>query len=163
MTPKHALETIIVPTLAPLGAPFDTRDARLMLVAAGMQESRFEARDQGDPDVPGPARGLWQFEKIACRDFVERGHRRLQHAVRCRRAIGVLEPMRLWWLIGEPRFDPVACLLARDALFRHVAEPLPQPGDVDEAWRQYVAAWKPGQRDRERWTRSYAASLEALR
>ena len=38
----------------------DSAKARVMLLAIGLQESRFEHRRQ----IGGPARGFWQFESV---------------------------------------------------------------------------------------------------
>ena len=43
-----------------LPARMDTRAARALLVAIGLQESRFEHRRQ----IGGPARGFFQFEAM---------------------------------------------------------------------------------------------------
>ena len=54
------LRTAINPALGMLPAKMDTDAARVMLLAIGLQESRFEHRRQMGN---GPARGFWQFEK----------------------------------------------------------------------------------------------------
>lgn len=46
----------------------DSTEARVMLLAIGLQESRFINRFQivqGKPGAKGPARGFWQFEQGA--------------------------------------------------------------------------------------------------
>ena len=54
-----AIRQAIASALAILPAPMDSPQARVMLLAIGLQESRFEHRRQ----IGGPARGLWQFEE----------------------------------------------------------------------------------------------------
>jgi len=56
---KKIIDTGISPALALLPAAMDTQAARVMLLAIGLQESRFLHRRQ----IGGPARGFWQFEK----------------------------------------------------------------------------------------------------
>ncbi|MGE8617616.1 MAG: hypothetical protein ACN6O0_07325, partial [Achromobacter spanius] len=56
---KTMAATAITPALALLPARMDTAEARVMLLAIALQESRFVHRRQ----IGGPARGFWQFEK----------------------------------------------------------------------------------------------------
>src|SRR5690606_27518522 len=56
---KRILSGVVVPGLELLPSRMDTPKARLMLLAIGLQESRFDHRRQ----IGGPARGLWQFER----------------------------------------------------------------------------------------------------
>src|SRR5262252_4132229 len=66
MTPGIAYEVVVTPTMLYLGEPYDSSDARLLLVAIGCQESAFKTRRQ----LHGPARGFWQFEKRGgCDEF----------------------------------------------------------------------------------------------
>lgn len=58
MTLSEIIKTAINPALALLPATMDTPEARIMLLAIGLQESRFEHRRQlvGNPTRPaGPA------------------------------------------------------------------------------------------------------------
>lgn len=59
MNYRQALEQVVVPGLELLPAKMDTPKARVMMLAIGMQESRFEHRKQ----IGGPARGFFQFEE----------------------------------------------------------------------------------------------------
>nr|WP_316904517.1 hypothetical protein [Ralstonia mannitolilytica] len=59
MNLTDVVKTAIEPALAILPSAMDTREARVMLLAIGLQESRFMLRRQ----VGGPARGFWQFEE----------------------------------------------------------------------------------------------------
>ena len=56
---KEALNKVIIPGLKLLPPKFDTPEARVMMLAIGMQESRFLHRKQ----IGGPARGFFQFEE----------------------------------------------------------------------------------------------------
>src|SRR5213592_525684 len=58
MTLDEISKTAIDPALKLLPAAMDKPQARVMLLAIGQQESRFEHREQ----IGGPARGFWQFE-----------------------------------------------------------------------------------------------------
>ena len=59
MTLEQVMRDAIRPALALLPAAMDTPQARCMLLAIGLQESRFVHRRQ----IGGPARGFWQFEQ----------------------------------------------------------------------------------------------------
>lgn len=63
---KTITEIAIRPALALLPAKMDTPAARVMLLAIGLQESRFEHRRQlvGNPPRPTvPAKSFWQAEQ----------------------------------------------------------------------------------------------------
>src|SRR3546814_16803514 len=59
MSPEYILGFAIEPALDLLGPQFGSVDAERMLLAIGLQESRFLHRAQ----IGGPARGYWQFER----------------------------------------------------------------------------------------------------
>ena len=64
MIPAHVIGAVSE-ALHNLPAKMDTAQARVMLYAIGLQESRFTHRYQvlNTPGAKGPARGFWQFEK----------------------------------------------------------------------------------------------------
>ena len=55
----EVLRTNVLPGMALLPDRMDTPEARVMMLAIGLQESRFVHRRQ----IKGPARGFWQFEQ----------------------------------------------------------------------------------------------------
>ena len=59
MTLEQVMRDAVRPALALLPAAMNTPQARCMLLAIGLQESRFVHRRQ----IGGPARGFWQFER----------------------------------------------------------------------------------------------------
>ena len=66
MTLDQITKAGLNPALALLPASMDTPQARVMLLAIGLQESRFVHRRQlvGSPPKPiGPAKSFWQGEK----------------------------------------------------------------------------------------------------
>lgn len=59
---QQILTDAIVPALKLLPPSMDSREARVMMLATGLQESRFTARRQHPirPGMPyGPANGFW--------------------------------------------------------------------------------------------------------
>ena len=137
-----------------------------MLLAIGLQESRFEHRRQMSN---GPARSFWQME---------RGggvHGVLTHraSAACAKVICAhqgVEPadQAVWEAIEHD--DVLAACLARLLLYTDPAR-LPALGDEAGAWDLYLRTWRPGaytrgdaaQRAvlRKKWALNYAAALEA--
>jgi hypothetical protein len=136
---------------------FDSPEARVMLLAIGLQESRFAHRRQ----IGGPARGLWQFERgggvagvlrhpsskvlaaDACRD----------HCVKPTAAA----------VYGHLEHDDVLAAKFARLLLWTDPRPLPALGDVEGAWRYYIRNWRPGKPHRHTWNALYADALEAVR
>mgnify|MGYP003654981810 CR=1 FL=1 len=58
MSPELALDLYIRPALSILPDTMNSLQAQAMLIAIGLQESRFSHREQ----VGGPAKGYCQFE-----------------------------------------------------------------------------------------------------
>lgn len=159
MSPRDLDRLVLIPVLDYLQEPFHTIQARVLLLAIAIQETQLVTRDQGNPDVPGPARGFWQFEKVAVQDFLQHGHKTMQRA-----ALALWQPQTVesvWYALGTGA-DHLAAVLARDRLWRHVAAPLPALGDADGAYAQYVEAWAPGKPSPSRWTLSYTAALRTV-
>lgn len=120
--------------------------ASAMLLAIALQESGVEHRVQ----VNGPARGFWQFEVAGVAGV--RGHRSTRDHLEA--ALGTLcytptLPASTLQRVIENN-DVLACVFARLLLWT-LPEALPESDNPDEAWRQYLAAWRPGRPHRERW------------
>jgi len=130
--------------------------ATAMLLAIGLQESAFVHRRQ----VKGPARGFWQFELEGVRVLMRnsRTHMLAQTVID---ALCYHEADRgpaqetVAVHIALAHNDTLACCLARLTLWT-VLRPLPGPDEVDDAWQQYLEAWRPGRPDRARWDPHYA-------
>ncbi len=152
----------VLPTaLALLPATMDSPAARAMLLAIGLQESRFLHRDQVDPyRVNGPALGLWQNE----RGGAVRGV--LTHPRTRRHALTVLELLRYdvrgpttagleratWEAIEHN--DLLACCFARLNLW-WLPSTLAAKDEPIKAWEQYLAAWRPGEPKPDTWRNFY--------
>jgi hypothetical protein len=155
----NIVETAIAPALALLGGRADTPEARVMLLASGMQESGMQYRRQlGD----GPARSLWQFE-LGTRK--SRGgvtgvfmHSASSEPLRllCRERGCEFDPRSIWQTIEQD--DVLAAGLARLLLLTD-AKPLPKVGDADGGWACYLRNWRPGKPRPSTWTKCYAAAI----
>lgn len=149
----------IDPALAFLPRAMDSIEARLLLLAIGLQESKLHHRwqvvDLKRPEKRGPARGLWQFE---------RGTRASRGGV-----WGVmLHEASRYWLAQLCAFrhcpftaaeihvrieqdDVLAAGLARLLLFTDPKK-LPDVNDVQGAWKLYaLRCWRPGKPHPETW------------
>lgn len=143
-----------------LPARMDTPAARVMLLAIGMQESRFTWRRQ----MPtGPARGFWQFEQgggvvgvlthPAVKDMA---------ALIAVRRIPESTPAAVWAALEHD--DLLAGAFARLLLWTDASR-LPDPeqaDDVELAWQYYLRVWRPGKPHHHTWVRFWMAAREAV-
>ncbi|MGR6078543.1 hypothetical protein [Achromobacter sp. CSND-B12] len=148
----------VSPALALLPASMDTPTARVILLAIGLQESRFVHRRQ----IGGPARGFWQFEKgtRASRGGVWGVY---LHAASKDRLAAVCKARSV-------AFDPDAIYAALeydDVLAAGVArlllwtdpQPLPPVGDADAGWALYLRTWRPGRPHPQTWPVLYRQAV----
>lgn len=146
-TRGYVERSVLPAALSLLPPSMDSAEARALLIAIGLQESRFEYRRQ----VRGPARGFWQFEQAGVRGVLN------HHAAKPR--LGpVLEALRV---LPDECFeaiahnDVLACVFARLLLWTH---PQPLPREAAVAWRYYLATWRPGKPHRRTWDDFYASA-----
>lgn len=150
-------ERYVRPGLAVLPAGMDTRPARAMLLAIGLQESRFVHRRQ----IRGPARGWWQFETGGVHGVLDHPASR-QHAQRVCDALGYADVERGALHAAIEHNDALACAFARLLLWR-LPEPLPAAGDADDGWDQYLTTWRPGKPHRQTWDAFFDGAWESIR
>jgi len=146
-------------------------EARVMLFAIGLQESRFEHRRQlikkGGELLPlGPAKSFWQFERGGgCKGVVEHPSSRYWMAQVCRARDVPFNATALWNAMESD--DVLGAAAARLLLFTDPRR-LPAVGDENAAWNLYKRVWRPGalERDyanlRKKWIGNYAEAMEAL-
>lgn len=138
-----------------LPARMDSPQARVMLLAIGLQESRFIHRRQ----IGGPARGFWQFERGGgVRGVLTHPVTQGQAQALCR-ARGI-EPVAADVYAALELDDVLAAGMARLLLWSDPA-PLPAIGDADGAWDLYLRTWRPGKPHPETWPELYAQAVEA--
>ena len=160
-TPAQAVVRLCIdPGLAMLPSRMDTPEARVLMLAICGQEADFHHRwqviDRARPEVMGPARGLWQFE----RDGGVRGV--LTHERTKRMAIDVCRmrnvPATIDAVYNRLHEDDIlAAAFARLLLWSNPAA-LPAIGDVEGAWQAYLREWRPGA-----WTNGNTTQREGLR
>lgn len=130
-----------------------TLEATAFLLTAGLQESKFlERRQVLAGGRPGPAAGLWQFERGGG-----------VHGVLTHPTTSVLALDALWALhyhvtkssaarvhAALEHNDVLAAVFARLLLWTLPAA-LPRRDQPELAWSQYLAAWQPGKPHPETW------------
>ena len=137
MTLEQVMRDAIRPALALLPAAMDTPQARCMLLAIGLQESRFVHRRQ----IGGPARGFWQFEQgggvrgVLAHPAARRWRARYARFAGCRRRRRPCTRAWNWTMCWRPRL--------RGCCWTDPAR-LPRTGDADAAWALYLRTWRPG-------------------
>lgn len=148
---------ILAPTFARLlPGQFESPEAHVMLLAIGLQESRFENRKQ----IGGPARGFWQFE--------ERGgvwgvlnHESSRLYARSVCLLRAVAPTTGDVYRALAHDDMLACAVARLLLWTDPG-PLPRIGDVEGAWNYYLRNWRPGKPHRSTWNGLYDQARKAV-
>lgn len=154
---SNIVEQAIVPALALLGKHMDTPEARVMLLAIGLQETRYETRYQlGD----GPGRGYWQFEPGGTYGVWQ--HHSSHEALRllCHDRDVPFDPRGIYEALEHD--DVLAAGVARLLLFTDSA-PLPELGDQKGAWSLYARCWRPGHPRPERWNGNYRLALSEVK
>lgn len=144
----------IGPALDLLPPGMDTPKARVMLLAIGLQESRFIYRRQ----VNGPARGFWQFEGGRMSLLAE-VFQNTKTAAFCERLCISRKVMHAVPSIyaAIENDDVLAAGIARLGLWTNPAT-LPSVDDADGAWSYYVGTWHPGKPHRDTWNGFHAAA-----
>ncbi|CUJ96925.1 hypothetical protein [Achromobacter xylosoxidans] len=158
---KEVVERAIKPALAWLPARMDTPAARVMLLAIGLQESRFEHRRQ----IGGPARGFWQFEKGSrasrggvwgvCLHPAGKGHL----AVLCKARSVACDPDAIYAALEYD--DVLAAGVARLLLWTD-PKVLPAIGDGEAAWSLYLRTWRPGKPKPDSWLSLYSRATDEV-
>jgi|SRR5690554_6265003 len=146
----------IAPALELLPADMTSPEAEVMLLAIGLQESRFKARRQ----IRGPARGFWQFERGGGVLGVLRHRATSRHALHICDARGV-QPVADQVYQRLERDDILSAAFARLLLWSDPHR-LPAVGGVAAAWDLYIRTWRPGQPHRHTWDALYAQAMEEV-
>jgi len=162
----NVLTDIIDPALAEL-EPHGIRSspqARAMLYAIGMQESRLQHRFQiiTGQFTRGPARGLWQFEAGGGVVGVLSHHSTQDRAqLFARRFVGSISRDAVWASLAYE--DTLACIYARLLLWTDPrALPEPTLENEEAAWQYYIRNWRPGKPHRVTWSKFWCEAISKL-
>lgn len=174
MTLAEIIKSAVNPAMALLPVDMDSQGARVMLLAIGLQESRFEHRRQlvGSPPRPvGPAKSFWQAEQGGGMVHGVRLHRSSRTpAAQLYVSRGVVPAdVAIWNAIEQD--DVLAAGLARLLLWTD-PQPLPAEDDEEGAWQLYLRTWRPGAWERgnalqradlrAKWRRNHGLARSAL-
>lgn len=153
------LDQAIDPALRLLPVEMSSDRARVMLLAIGLQESRFEYRRQ----VKGPARGFWQFE---CGTQASRGGvwgvclhplTSLHANVLCASRGVKFNAVYIYAALEND--DILAAGIARLMLW---TDPAMLPTQQQAAWELYLRTWRPGKPYPQTWPGLFARATEAM-
>jgi hypothetical protein len=155
-TPREILKTAYYPAL-PVIKVQDSAPARLLMLAIGLQESRFTHRRQMGN---GPARGFWQFEQGGGVKGV------LTHTSSRARAEALCAARTVPATAADVHkaieYDDVLAAGFARLLLLTDPRPLPEVGDMEGAWNTYIWNWRPGKPHPETWPALYHQAMEAL-
>jgi hypothetical protein len=161
MRASTLLRHIIEPTLELLDEMAripHTRQAERMLIAIALQESGLRHRVQVTNNGPGPARGLWQFERGGGVTGVlgHRGSSRAAHAL-CAELLVTPDPSVVHDALAQN--DLLACGFARLLLW---TDHRPLPDSEAAGWDYYLRNWRPGKPHPQTWARHWRTAEETL-
>lgn len=126
--------------------------ATALLLAIGLQESRFTDRQQ----IGGPALGFWQFEAPVIGLLIK--HPASQALANVLHALCYPPVSSAYTIEGchaaLEHNDTLAFCLARLLLWT-LPGALPELGDAEKGWKQYLQGWHPGKPRRETWDAFY--------
>lgn len=142
---EHVAVHVIPAAMSLLPLKMDTPPARVMLLAIGLQESRFMHRKQ----IGGPARGFWQFEGGGVNGVARHDASKTHLGAVCQ-MLRYKTP-EVFGAIADN--DILACAVARLLLWTH---PDRLPTNADDAWTYYLGLWRPGRPHRNTWDAFYA-------
>lgn len=149
---------IIPAAYAVLPAPMKSPRATAMLLAIALQESRCEHRKQ----IGGPARGFWQFE-AGGGTWGVKNHALTRNQLKAAMIL-LRYPTTLTHTEIHARLehnDVLAAVCARLLLWT-LPRSLPQRGDFNGSWAQYISGWRPGKPHRATWNDYYARAWDMV-
>lgn len=159
--PQHVTQSV-QKAFYSLPAKMSNEQARVMVYAIGLQESKFLYRRQmiekGGKLVPdGPAKGYWQFERGGgCRGVINHSASRYWMHDLCEQRHVQFDSLSLWNAIEND--DILAAAAARLLLFTDPFK-LPAVGDEQGAWDLYARVWRPGKPHPEDWPANYGHAV----
>ena len=152
---------VLPAAFALLPRELDTLPARAMLLAIGLQESKFFDRYQLlESGRRGPARGFWQFElgggvvDVLTRPTTKRHIASVLDALRYAPAASACYE-------AIEHNDILAACFARLNLLTHPSRN-PRRDEPDLGWRIYAQTWRPGKPHPDTWPGYFARAWEIV-
>lgn len=163
MKPITLLNTAIFPALKELqdqhGIEYSAQAARFLLTIA-LQESNLSARRQvvASGAEAGPAASFWQFEQGGAATGVLTHHAVAAKMKTVCEAYSVKPtPAGLWEAI---RYQDIVAACAARLLIYTLPDALPTT--ADQAWQQYLSAWRPGKPKPDKWAAYWKMAGETV-
>lgn len=147
---EHVARFVLPAAFSMLPPSMNTIEARAMLLAIGLQESKFLHRVQ----MGGPARGFWQFERgggvvgVMAHPASRAHSARVCAELRYHRA----SPDHVYTVLAHN--DTLSACFARLLLWTDPGR-LPGPDDPSTAWAIYLRTWRPGKPHESTWAEHY--------
>lgn len=154
MTPQQLNILVLKPTLSWMGNLYDSKEARIMLIAIALQESGLLHRIQ----VGGPAHGLWQFERAGGVRGVMNHLKTMQTAENIAKAL-IYNDSETDVYTAIVDNDILACVFARLYLY---TDPKPLPSTAAEGWLYYKRTWRPGKPHPETWEKHWNTATNVV-
>jgi hypothetical protein len=157
---QHIIRSAIEPALALLPPKMTSAEAIVMLLAIGLQESRFKFRFQvvhGKPYQKGPARSYWQMERGGGVFGVMTHEATNEYAHMLCGIRGV--PFDSVLIHDRIETDDVLAAGFARLLLWADRKPLPALGDEQGAWDCYARNWRPGKPHPEFWAENYSHAV----
>lgn len=137
-----------------LGEKYCSDDARVLLIATGLQESNFQHRFQ----IKGPARSYWQFEKYGgLRGVIEHSASK-NDALELARSLDIQPHIDALW----EAFPYDVVLAAGYARLLYWTHPAALPQDAKSGWQYYLDVWRPGKPHPETWAAHWQTAYELV-
>lgn len=162
---NEVVKDVLTPMYKILGSKYESKLATLMLLSIGLQESKFQSRQQiisknGKLVPEGPAVSFWQFEKGGGVKGVMT-HIVSQGACRalCKARGVAFDAGAIWEAMKSD--DILGAGMARLLLYTDPFA-LPKVDDDASAWELYVRVWRPGKPHPETWPANHVAAKKAL-
>lgn len=156
MTLSDVIQNAYLPAIQIIGAR-DTPNARVIILAIGLQESRFTHRRQMNN---GPAMGFWQFESGGGVRGVLNHQASKEKAHKLCSVRGVDPVTQKVWAALETD-DVLAAGFARLLLLTD-PRALPAINQTQAAWDTYLRIWRPGRPHIESWAGFHKQAVEAV-
>lgn len=156
MTPELFLSYPLKGAMAILPKTMDSPEAKAMVIAICLQESKLQARKQ----VGGPARGYAQFEQGGGVTGVF-NHPTTAATTKVVCAALDVAPTIVGIYTALEQNDILAAAMARLLLWT-LPNPLPGKTNPEAGWQQYTLAWRPGKPHRETWDMNYLHAWNAV-
>lgn len=153
----YPFDPIYAAAISLLPPSMNVPEAKALVKAICYQESQLRFRRQM---YNGPAMGFAQFEQGGgVRGVIEH---KATGPIICPllKALNYEVYVPTVWAALENN-DILAFVFARLLLYTVPAK-LPGPADVEEGWRQYQWAWRPGKPHPEKWPENYAKAWQEI-